>query len=150
MADVLCRGYHDARDAGLIQDAAVVRLAIVMTGFTIDAEAQHPDDTTLSIYEYDGAGYSQHTCASVTWQWSAADDEMQLDCADDADAFGATVAAASDPPIGVLVILQVGGSPSASADWVLGYQDSGSYGQGNGGALGLTVPTGGFLFSEQA
>lgn len=150
MADVLARGYHQARDAGLIETGAVVRLAITMTGFTLDPEVEHVDDSDLTSFEYDGAGYSQHVCASVTWAWSATDDEMQLDCDDDADAFGTTVAAATDPPNGVLVILQVGGSPSDSADWVLGWQDSGSYNNGAGLAYGLTVPAGGFMFSEQA
>lgn len=150
MANQLCRGYHDARDAGLIEDDAVVYLVLVMDGFTIDAEAQHPDDTDVSTYRYDGSGYADHTCADVTWQWSAADDEMRLDFTDAPEAFGTTVAAATDPPIGVLYVLQVGGSPSVSADWVIGFEDAGSYGNGTGLAYGVTVPAGGCFFSGGA
>lgn len=150
MSDVLCQGYHVARDAGLLEDGAVIVFALPISGFTIDADDVNVDDTNISTNEYDGSGYARHEAASVTWQYDATDDEMQLDCATDAEAFGTTVVAATSAPIGLLVILQVGGSPSASADYVLGFNDSGSYGNGNGGSLGLTVPAGGFLFSKQA
>lgn len=150
MSDVLCQGYHVARDAGLLEDGATIVLALALSTISVDPDDVNVDDTNISTAEYDGTGYSRHEAESVTWQYDATDDEMQLDCDDVADAFGAVVGAATGSPAGVLIILQVGGSPSASADYVLGYQDSGSYGNGNGGALGITVPDGGFLFSKQA
>lgn len=150
MANQLCRGYHVARDLGLIVDDAVVRLAITTAGFTIDAEAVNVDDTSLAANEYTGVGYSQHVCASVTWAWDATDDEMRLDFDDDPEAFGTTVAASDPAPNGAMYILQVGGSPSDANDYVIGWEDSGAYGNGSGLALGVTVPEGGALFSGQA
>lgn len=150
MSDILCQGWHVARDAGLIQDGAVVRMALALSTISIDPDDINVDDTNLSTAEYNGTGYSQHVAENVTWQYSTADDEMQLDCDDVSDAFGTTVGASTPAPAGVVFILQVGGSPSDSADYILGYQDSGSYGNGNGGALGVTVPSGGFMFSGQA
>jgi len=149
MADVLMQGYHVARDAGLLQDDAPIWFAIAMDGTVPDADSIFVDDTDLVTTEYDGAGYDRHEAAGVTWAYDSSDDEMQLDCDDDPEAFGDTVVAASDPPAGVYTILQAGGSPDDSADYVLGYNDSGSYGNGGGGALGLTVPVGGFLYSKQ-
>jgi hypothetical protein len=150
MADVICQGYHVARDAGLLEDDAVIVFAIALPDFVVDADDINVDDTNISTTEYDGGGYSRHVAENVTWQYDATADEMQLDCDDVTDAFGTTVIGASEAPAGLVVILQVGGSPSASADYILGYNDSGSYGNGNGGLLGLVVPTGGFLFSTQA
>lgn len=150
MANVLCRGWHVARDAGLIQDDAVVRIAITTAGFTIDAEAINVDDTSLAANEYTGTGYNQHVAASVTWGWDATADEMRLDFDDDPEAFGTTVAASDPVPNGAMYILQTGGSPSDSADYVIGWEDAGAYGNGSGLALGVTVPEAGCLFSGQA
>lgn len=150
MSNQLCRGYHVARDAGLLQDDAPVYVAMVMPGFTVDAEAIHPSDTDLATYEYDGANYSRHLAADITWQWSATDDEMQMDFTDDPEAFGTEVAPATSPPIGAVHILRVGGSPDDDADYIIGFEDSGSYGNGANGALGVTVPEGGFFYSGAA
>jgi hypothetical protein len=150
MTDILCQGYHVARDAGLLQDGCTIVLALVLPDFVADADDVNVDDTNIASAEYDGAGYSRHVAATVTWQYDATDDEMQLDFDDDDEAFGTTVVAASEVPAGIAVILQVGGSPSASADYILGFNDSGSYGNGNNGALGIIVPAGGLMFSKQA
>jgi hypothetical protein len=151
MSDVICQGYHVARDAGLLQDAMPIRIALCLTGISVDADDINVADTNISTKEYDGSGYARAEPANVTWQYDATADEMQLDCDDDAEAFGAApVAGATTSPVGMLVILQVGGSPNPAVDYVLGYNDSGAYGNGNGGSLGLVVPVDGLLYSKQA
>lgn len=148
MSDILCAGWHAARDAGLLEDDAPIRLALCLTGISVDADDVHESDTNISTKEYDGTGYSRAEPTGVTWQYDATADEMQLDMDDDAEAFGASpVAAATTAPVGMLVILEVDGT--AANDYVLGYSDSGSYANGNGGSLGLVVPVGGLLYSKQ-
>jgi hypothetical protein len=150
MSNLLCRGWHAARDAGLIEDGAVIRLAMVLPGFTVTAEAIHPSDTNIDSTEYDGVGYSRHVLANVTWAWDAANDRMLLDGDSDTEAFGTNVAAATDTPLGLVAIAQAGGSPDDEADYILGLNDEGSFSNGSGLAYGLTVPAGGLMFSKQA
>jgi hypothetical protein len=147
MADILCAGFHAARDAGLLIDDADIRVAIALPGIAVDPDDLHPSDTNLSTYEYDGVGYSRAVLASVTVAYDAATDEWQVDAADDDDAFGAIVAAATAIPEAVVFILHVTDDDDS---WLLGLVDSGAIANGNGGAIALVLPAGGFLFSEQA
>ncbi len=147
MANILCAGFHAARDAGLLVDAADIRVAIALPGISVDPDALHPSDTNLGTYEYDGAGYDRAVLAGVTVGYDAASDEWQVDADDDADAFGTTVLAASASPDAVVFILHV---TDDTDSWILGKVDSGSISNGNGGAMALALPDGGFLFSEQA
>jgi hypothetical protein len=147
MADVLCAGFHAARDAGLLIDAADIRVAIALPGIAVDPDALHPSDTNLTTYEYDGVGYGRAVLAGVSVAYDATSDEWQVDADDDADAFGTTVLAASAIPEAVVFILHV---TDDTDSYVLGKVDSGSISNGNGGALALNLPADGFLFSEQA
>ena len=147
MTDILCAGYHAARDAGLLVSAADIRVAIALPGIAVDPDDVFVADTNLATYEYDGSGYSRHTLANVVVAYSDADDEWQVDADDDAEASGDTVVAATATPEAVVFILHV---TDDSDSYVLGKVDSGAIANGNGGSLALVLPAGGFLFSAQA
>jgi hypothetical protein len=150
MSDVLCQGFHSARDAGLLQDDAAILIAVVLPGFAVTEDAVNVSDSNISLYEHDGLGYSRHAAANVTWQWDTTNNRMLLDFDDDTEAFGDEVLAASDPPLGIVAILQAGGSPDDDADYILGLNDEGAYGNSSGLAYGIQLPPGGLMFSRQA
>lgn len=145
MADIIFAGYHEARDAGLLAGTPDIRLALVMSGFTGDADSVNVADVTLD--EFDGVGYARLDAASVTAGYVDADDEWQLAMA--SGDFGDPVAPGSDVIAGMVAILNVDGT--AANDYILGFTDTGGFGvNANNGPLNLTIPAAGLMFDRQA
>lgn len=130
-------GYEEARDAGDLAGTPDVRVALAMDGFAFDADAVNLSDGTLD--EFDGSGYARYDAAGIAVGYDAATDEWQITCDNgDGDEFGATVDPGSGPPVWLVVYLHVDGT--AANDIILGASDEGSFSDGNGGPLGLTLP----------
>jgi len=147
MANVIFKGFYQAFEAGSLA-APDVRIRLVMSATTCDTEedAINLADFT-AIDEFDGVGYTELDCASVTTAYSDSADEWQLDFAD--GSFGDPVAPGSDVIQGMLVYLYVDGT--AANDIALAYTDSGGFGvNANNGALDLSVPASGLMFARSA
>lgn len=147
MASVIYQGFYAALEAGDLA-APDVRIKLVMSATTCDTEEDAinlADFTTID--EFDGVGYVELDCASVTTGYDATDDEWQLDFAD--GSFGNPVAPGSDVIQGMLVYLYVDGTDAN--DVALAYSDSGGFGvNANNGDLALTLPANGLMFARAA
>jgi hypothetical protein len=150
MAAVIYKGFYTALQAGDLAGTPDIRCLLTMGSTTCETE-EYGDIVNLSdftdIDEFDGVGYTQLDCASVTFAYVDADDEMQLDFAD--GSFGDPVAPGSDDISGMLVYLCVDGDPDN--DIALGWTDQGGFGvNASNGSLDLTLPATGLMFVRQA
>lgn len=137
MARQRSAGYEAARDAGLLASTPDIRVALAMAGFAATAAAVNVADITLA--EYDGSGYTRYDAAGVAVAYDAGSDEWRITCTNGVGTeFGATVAAGTGAPTKLVVILFVDGT--AANDYVLGWSDEGTFANGNGGPMGLTLP----------
>jgi len=124
MSDQLYKGGYDALVGGLLEGSPDVRLKLVMSGFSFDADDVNLADGTVD--EFDGIGYLEIDCANVAFAYDADADEYQLTF--DADEFnlsGGSVTPGSDDAIGILVYLYVDGTPAN--DMLIGFTDSGGF-----------------------
>ncbi len=100
--------------------------------------------------EFDGLGYLEIDCTSVSFTYDAVADEYQLTF--DADEFNApagTVAPGSDDAIGILVKLYVDGTDAN--DGAIGFTDSGGFPfNAANGALAYTPHADGMLYLKAA
>ena len=130
-------GYEEARGSGSLEGTPDIRVALAMSGFTASADAVNVADLTLD--EFDGAGYARYDATGVAVAYDAVSDEWRITCDNGGgDEFGDPVGAGTEPPVMLVVILHVDGTDAN--DIVLGWSDEGSFAQGNGGAMGLTLP----------
>lgn len=147
MADIIYKGLFEAWTAGDLVSPDV-RLMLVMPGTTCDTEqlAVHVEDIT-TVDEFDGVGYSEQTCTTVTFAYVDGDLQMQLNM-DSAVSFGDPVAPGSDIIQGMLVKLYIDGTDAN--DYVLAYTETGGFGgNANNGILSLTIPAAGLIYAEQ-
>jgi hypothetical protein len=148
MADVVFKGFYTALQAGDLAGTPDIRCLLTMGDTTCDTEEDSvnlADFTDIDIF--DGIGYAELDCASVTFAYVDGSDEMQLDFAD--GDFGDPVAPGTDDISGMLVYLYVDGDPDN--DIALGWTDAGGFGvNAANGALNLTLPAGGLMFVRQA
>lgn len=140
-------GYEQARSAGDLDGTPDIRIGLAMSGFSFTADAVNLADGTLDTF--DGTGYADYDCAGVAVAYDSGDDEWQITAdSGDGDEFGATVAAGSEPPTTLYVYLYVDGT--AANDIILASSDDGTFADGNGGPMGLTLPNDVVLFSGNA
>jgi len=151
MADTIFQGFQYALVQGLLASAPDVRLKLVMSSFTgaSEEDAINLDDIT-TIDEFDGIGYQEIDCASVTFAYDSTANEYQLDFEDDEfNASGGTSTPGSDDAIGMLLYLYVDGTEAN--DIALAYTTSGGFPfNASNNAIALTVNSSGFAYLKAA
>lgn len=140
-------GYESARGAGSLTGTPDIRVGLAMSGFSFAASAVNLDDGTID--EFDGSGYSRYDATNVAAAYDSGSDQWRITCDNgDGDEFGTTVAAGSEAPSVLFVYLHVDGT--AANDIILGSSDDGTFADGNGGPLGLTLPNDVVFYSGNA
>lgn len=148
MAEVIFKGFFEALAGGDLEGTPDIRLMLVMSDFTGEAEedAVNLSDIT-DLDEFDGVGYSRVDCDDVVVGYDDDTDEWTIDMAD--AVFGDPVAPGTDDIHGCIVYLHVDGDPDN--DVALGFTDQGGFGvNANNGSLSLIIPAGGLLYVKQA
>lgn len=139
------QGFEDARDAGDLAGTPDLRVALAMSGFSFTENAVNLADGTLD--RFDGANYQDYDAAGVAVAWAS--NQRVWTCDNGAgDEFGTSVAAGSEAPVWLVVYLYVDGT--AANDIILAASDEGSFSDGNGSDMGLTLVDDILLFSQSA
>ena len=130
-------GYEEARDAGLLATTPDLRFMLCMSGFTFSADAENLADGTLD--EFDGTNYTRYDATTVARAYSSARDQMEWTCDNgNGDEFGTSVGAGTEAPSVLVCYLHVDGTDAN--DIILVSSTDGSFADGNGGDMGLTLP----------
>ena len=154
MADVIYQGGMKALTEGLLDGAPDIRLMLVMSAFTGVSGGGEEDSINLAdfgvIDEFDGLGYLQIDCASVTNTYDATANEFQLTFdAAEWNAPAGTVAPGSDDAIGILVKLYVDGTDAN--DIAVGFTDTGGFPfNAANGTLSYTPHVDGMIYLKAA
>lgn len=150
MGEVTFQGGMDAIADGTMVGTPDLRIRLVMTGFSGEAE---PEAQTLADFatldEFDGLGYVALDCANVAFAYDATDHRYYLTFDSGAGGeFGDPVAPGSDVIKGMLLTLYVDGTLN---DIAYGFTDVGGFGvNANNGPLNLTLDPDGLHFMAEA
>lgn len=147
MGSVIFQGFYDDSENREPGDTPDLRLIVVMGSSTCESEEDAATVGDFSDVDELDSFYTRGdpTGVAITYETSTTPNEVRIDFDDDADGFGASVAAGSDDVLGVLLVRNVDGG-TGDIPWAFTTEGAVSP---SGGTYGWSLPAEGFLYEHQ-